>query len=230
MSKIDLSLDIDKIRRRLEDDQKGFKPSEWAKRVGVSKNVVTNIHGATRQRPSLEYIVAVSRFTGKPVEWYLYGTQAEQDKQKEMLKGETSQKVSDEKYSEADQEFPIHPLAVEDKAPNESFKVSEDLTMAAAILESTTPYSTALHLNIQSFHRAIQAEDRIVQIESHQKNMDDDFSKILSELKEIKEEISVLRSENKLLKENLEKLGGSPAGTSGKDTGGDSESKLKKAM
>jgi len=133
-------------------------------------------------------------------------------------------------YSESDQEFPIHPLAVEDKAPKESFKVSEDLTMAAAILESTTPYSTALHLNIQSFHRAIQAEDRIVQIESHQKNMDDDFSKILSELKEIKEEISVLRSENKLLKENLEKLGGSPAGTSGKDTGGDSESKLKKAM
>jgi hypothetical protein len=154
---------------------------------------------------------------------------AEQEKQKEILKGETSQKVSDEKYSEADQEFPIHPHAVEDKAPNGSFKVSEDLTMAAAILETTTPYSTALHLNIQSFHRAIQAEDRIVQIESHQKNMDDDFSKILSELKEIKEEISVLRSENQLLKENLKNLGGCPAGTSGKDTG-EHDQGLKKAM
>lgn len=88
MSKIDLSLEFDKIRRRIEDDQKEFKPSEWAKRIGVSKNVVTNIHGATRQRPSLEYIVAVSRFTGKPIEWYLYGTPAEQEKQQEVVKAD----------------------------------------------------------------------------------------------------------------------------------------------
>jgi hypothetical protein len=73
MSKINLSLNYDKIRGRIDIDKSLHKPAEWAKKVGVSKNIVTNIHGATKQKPSLEYIVAVSRVTGKPIEWYLYG-------------------------------------------------------------------------------------------------------------------------------------------------------------
>jgi len=73
MSKIDLSLDFDEIRERIDLDRVAYKPTEWAKFVGVSKNIVTNIHGNTRQKPSLEYVVAVARSVGKPIEWYLFG-------------------------------------------------------------------------------------------------------------------------------------------------------------
>ncbi len=45
------------------------------------------------------------------------------------------------------------------------FKISEDLTMAARILESGTPYAIALHLNIRSFDKAITAESRIDSLE-----------------------------------------------------------------
>ena len=80
MSKINLDLDFDEIRKRIELVKADVKPSTWAKYLVVSKNIVTNIHGETKQRPSLEYIVAVARFTGKPVEWYLYGDQNPTDK------------------------------------------------------------------------------------------------------------------------------------------------------
>lgn len=74
MSKINLSLNYSDIRNRIDADKSRFKPSVWADKIGVPRNVVTNVHSKTAQNPSLEYIVAVARFTGKPVEWYLYGT------------------------------------------------------------------------------------------------------------------------------------------------------------
>ncbi len=73
MSKIDLNLDFNAIRKRIDEEKKDIKPSVWAKKVGVSRNVVTNIHGKVKQKPSLEYIVAVSIATDKSVEYYLWG-------------------------------------------------------------------------------------------------------------------------------------------------------------
>ena len=49
------------------------KPSKWAARVGVSPNVVSNIHGKTKQNPSLEYIIAVSKATSTSMEFLLWG-------------------------------------------------------------------------------------------------------------------------------------------------------------
>jgi hypothetical protein len=46
-----------------------------------------------------------------------------------------------------------------------SFKVSEDLTAAAEVLESGTAYATALHLNIQQFHRAIKDQTGIQRLQ-----------------------------------------------------------------
>jgi hypothetical protein len=73
MSKIDLKLNYDEIVKRIDGERTAYKPSEWASLVGVSKNVITNIHGKTKQKPSLEYTVAVARVTQKPVEYYLFG-------------------------------------------------------------------------------------------------------------------------------------------------------------
>lgn len=75
---IDLLLDYEEIRKRITLDMTSFKKYEWADKVKVSKSLITGIHKeegkkGKRTNPSLEYIIAVSNFTGKPVEWYLYG-------------------------------------------------------------------------------------------------------------------------------------------------------------
>lgn len=58
---------------------KGLKPSKWAEKVGVSRNVVANIHGGTQQKPSLEYIAAVSRSTGRSMNYLLWGEEEEEE-------------------------------------------------------------------------------------------------------------------------------------------------------
>ncbi|WP_321495596.1 hypothetical protein [uncultured Desulfobacter sp.] len=78
MKKFGLNLDFDAIRERIEKDKDRYKPGTWAEMVGVSLNVVSNIHGKSKRNPSLEYIVAVSLATGKSVDHYLWG-----DKNKE---------------------------------------------------------------------------------------------------------------------------------------------------
>jgi len=78
MKKFYLNLNFDVIRERIELDKTPYKPGVWAKMVGVSANVVSNIHGKTRQNPSLEYIIAVALATGKPVDYYLWGEKTEE--------------------------------------------------------------------------------------------------------------------------------------------------------
>ena len=74
MNKFELRLDFDEIRNRIELDMSKIKPGEWAKAIGISKSLISNVHGGSkRQNPPLPYIIAVARHTGKPVEWYLYG-------------------------------------------------------------------------------------------------------------------------------------------------------------
>ena len=90
--KIDLDFDFGEIRERIERDFRGkYNQVEWANNVKVTQGLVSNVHKKDknkRSNPSLEYVIAVARFTGKPVEWYLYGTPAEQEKQQEVVKAD----------------------------------------------------------------------------------------------------------------------------------------------
>lgn len=60
------------------------------------------------------------------------------------------------------------------------FKISEALTMTAGVLESGTSYATALYLNIQHFHRAIQAETRLARLESRVEALEEVIRKLTS--------------------------------------------------
>jgi len=73
-------LDFDAIKIRIEEFKDRFRPSEWARMVGVSANVVSNIHGKTGQKPSMEYIVYVSMATGKSIDYFLLGREPESNK------------------------------------------------------------------------------------------------------------------------------------------------------
>lgn len=72
-------------------------------------------------------------------------------------------------------------------------KISEDMALAAKVLESGTPYATALHLNIRAFARSIDAEERITLVEKNQMEMQ-------SEIEGMKKMITRLEVENKALK------------------------------
>ncbi len=52
----------------------GYSRTAWAEKIGVKINVVSNIHSArARQNPSLNYILAVSLATRKPMDYFLWG-------------------------------------------------------------------------------------------------------------------------------------------------------------
>lgn len=74
MKKILVDINFNEVRARIEQEMKGYTRTEWANKVGVKINVVSNIHGANaRQNPSLNYILAVSVATRKPMDYFLWG-------------------------------------------------------------------------------------------------------------------------------------------------------------
>jgi hypothetical protein len=74
MKKFHINLDFNEILKRIEKEMESYSRTEWAKKVGVRINVVSNIHGANAsQHPSLNYILAVSVATRKPMDYFLWG-------------------------------------------------------------------------------------------------------------------------------------------------------------
>ena len=74
MKTINNNIDFKEVTRRIEKEMEGYSPSAWAEKIGVKINVVSNVHGSSaRQKPSLNYIIAVSVATRKPVDYFLWG-------------------------------------------------------------------------------------------------------------------------------------------------------------
>jgi len=75
------------------------------------------------------------------------------------------------------------------------FKISEDLTLAAQVLESGTPHATtALRLDIRSFTKPVTTEARIAQIEENQKRFNDLLTQIQTENKALRTELDRLKA------------------------------------
>lgn len=135
MNKIELSLNYAEILQRIEADMTKYKPLQWAKSLGIGINVVSNYHGKSAKRnPSLEYVIAVAKFTGKPIEWYLYGTSQEEKTQPPTEKSESAGIELSEQFIE------VH-------------KKVED------ILVSGTNYADVLQQNIEVFHKAVANQE-----------------------------------------------------------------------
>jgi transcriptional regulator with XRE-family HTH domain len=74
MKKILVDINFNEVRARIEQEMEGYTRTDWANKVGVKINVVSNIHGANaKQNPSLNYILAVSVATRKPMDYFLWG-------------------------------------------------------------------------------------------------------------------------------------------------------------
>ena len=79
------------------------------------------------------------------------------------------------KYAQDKDDPGINEVATQYSEPNQ-VEVLDDLTLAGKVLSSKTPYAVALHLNIRSFARAINAEERITQVETKLKILEIKFN------------------------------------------------------
>ena len=66
--------------------------------------------------------------------------------------------------------------------------ISESLTMTARVLESGTTYAIALRLNIEHFYRAIEAENKLKQLEQKMMTFEDRIKKL--ELENVNKKIN----------------------------------------
>ena len=70
MNKLDIDLNFNEIRERIEIEIKGKRSKDWADLIGVSKSLISNIHGKSKnQNPPLPYIIAVAQKMGKPTDF-----------------------------------------------------------------------------------------------------------------------------------------------------------------
>lgn len=106
-----VDIDFNEVLQRIEKEMEGYSRTEWANKVGVKINVVSNIHGANaRQNPSLNYILAVSVATRKTMDYFLWGRSSYiSDELHDMMVKE------DEKtYSDVDSSIDVMAAAIQD--------------------------------------------------------------------------------------------------------------------
>jgi transcriptional regulator with XRE-family HTH domain len=90
-------------------------------------------------------------------------------------------------------------------------KISDDLHLAAQVLESGTPYARALHLNIYSFSCALRSETRMLRLSG-------DYDQLRIEMNDLKTKIEALQKENDGLKSRLNGLEAASPAAPGPDT------------
>lgn len=66
-------MNLEEIRARIEKEKDSYSKREWISLTGVTPQIIGNIHGVTRQNPSLEYVIAVAVAVGKPISYFLWG-------------------------------------------------------------------------------------------------------------------------------------------------------------
>lgn len=155
MSKIDLGLDFQAIMARINKEKDKCERGEWRKKINVSSKIITNVHGKVEQKPSIEYIIAVARGTGRPIEYYLWGDEENQNEIRLSMGG---------------------------KSLDKNKNISDLLESARRVLNSGHPMAVeALERNIKYFAHAIEIEDRLSVAETSIKEMRKEFDNLKNE-------------------------------------------------
>jgi len=134
--KIHLSFDYNGIKKRIEIDKDNYSVKKWADFIGLSS--------ASKANPSLEYIIAVAKFTGKPIEWYLYGHSVKE--YSTDFKTESSPKD--------------HPSGLEPCPVNCDENLRRLCAEVKKVIGSPWSYAGSLEQNIHSFHEAVEEKEK----------------------------------------------------------------------
>jgi len=138
---------------RIESIIKPLSRAEFARKIGI--HVSTIALWDDKHLPKGDILQRIHKEFNVNIDW--------------LLTGEGVPYINKEangfQISEPGAEYSTTPSGTR----NKQIKISDALAMAARVLESQTSYATALYLNIQHFDRAIQAEQRIANLEARLK-------------------------------------------------------------
>ena len=196
----------------------GLTNEKLAKIIGCSTSTI-NSYRRKVTLPGLEFFVVFLYEYGFNLDWFVYG-------RGEPFPGARA------KYPEVcGPEYPAAASATigmgvradavvirgnqttDAPAPAMEFSIAEDLTLAAAVLESGGHFATALHMNIRSFHKGIAAEALIHKCEEDLRAQGEAIRKLQARLDEMEGESRKLSQENKKLSEEIRELKGKGGGS-----------------
>lgn len=137
---------------------------QFAKIIGKTRQAIQ--HGRANQEiPALWLVELASKFSVS-MDYVYHGIGSPYLDIPEDKSGMGAKPI-DESSNRAEPQARREPAAArpQPQAEVRDFRISDAIAMTAQVLESGTSYATALYLNIQHFHRAITAEERITQLE-----------------------------------------------------------------
>lgn len=183
------AIDYVKRENKLSDEKVGEK-------TGVIYGTINNYRNM-KTTPGIDFIARFCTEFGFNERWLLYGENepfpGAREKYPEIC-GPRFYNASHVEGSSSDEMVPKGYKEGEDEM--RGTRLSDDIALAARILESRTPYATALRLNIQAFGRAMSAEQRISQVEQRVTTSE---SQLLEKLNELTSRIRELELRNEEL-------------------------------
>lgn len=197
IEKEDIGNRIRMVRENLKLGQE-----ELGRLTKTSKQSVSS-YEIGRSYPPLDFLVALAAVGDITIDQIVTGVNPPMaaDFSPSKTKGEIAATIEPgRKQPNSSQRFsrrPVHPPHAQDEAVpmedfiDESFSMSEMVTMTIEVLESKTVYRSALASNVRAFHQAVKME---------------------GEMKGVKEEVQKMREEHRTemeeLKEMIRALGG----------------------
>jgi transcriptional regulator with XRE-family HTH domain len=186
------------IGQRIKQVRGDLSKTEFSKRIGISQASLSN-YETKNKTPKGDVIQRICKEFGVDLQWLLTGQESpdftlSMDRKIKVSSGTELSTGKDQGGAVAESEG--------EYATN-AFKVSEALTMAVKVLESNTSYATALYLTIQHFYRAVQSEERFVNLLDDKKKQDKKLKNLENNSGKLKKRID--RLENKLRKQNPKK-------------------------
>jgi FtsZ-binding cell division protein ZapB len=193
MKKINLKLNFKEIVSRIDNEIKyqELKPAEWAAKVGVTTNIVSNIHGKTGQNPSLEYIIAVSRATGKSIEYYLYGNDLYKntDDNKKMIHESAGLFTAKEQTSALGQAVDMLATVLG----------SGDRVFVQALMSNLIAFSEAVNTRKNQDQRIENLEGECQNLRNENKDQRQQINKLETESEEFRKKLAAFEEKYKLL-------------------------------
>lgn len=187
---------IFQVRKKLNMSQTAF-----GRLLGGIKKSPISTYEKGDAYPRPDTLAQIARVGGVSLDWLLTGEEAELIQGKDHLlktKGEIAATIAPGRKTPGDRQIftrgqtnpPGESVPMEDFV-DESFSMSEMVTMTIEVLESKTVYRSALASNVRAFHQAVKME---------------------GEMKGVKEEVQKMRAEHRTemeeLKEMIRALGG----------------------
>ena len=191
------------IGERIKKIRGDLSRKEFMKRIGVSQASLTN-YETKNMTPKGEVLQKICKEFGADLQWLLTGEESPEFR------------LSLDREISVNQDRAFALTHVQDGAVAESqeeyatnaFKVSEALTMAVKVLESNTSFATALYLDIQHFYRAVQSEERFINLLDEKKKLEKKVQDLEKNCEKLKKRID--RIDNRIRKRKAPKKARTP--------------------